>query len=121
VQVQQPTTHEDQVEITDPVALEKESLQYLQTLDPFLHTVSTFQIYLCRNLITDTVTYFQQSKAFFFLKSSSRCGNAPLPSLGLRKKVFGGFHLVTTVVDHVHNNQAHTNVQNVVVQEQVLG
>jgi hypothetical protein len=43
-------------------------------------------------------------------------GNAPLPSLGLRKKVFGGFHLVTTVVDHVHNSQAHTNVQNVVVQ-----
>jgi hypothetical protein len=43
MRVQQPTSQEDQVEITDPVALEKESLQYLQTLDPFLHTVSTFR------------------------------------------------------------------------------
>jgi hypothetical protein len=67
------------------------------------------------------VTYFQQSKAFFFLVRSPRCGNAQLPSLGLKKKAFGGFHLVTTVVDHVHNSQALTNVQNVVVQEQVLG
>jgi hypothetical protein len=44
-----------------------------------------------------------------------------MQSLGLKKKAFGGFHLVTTVVDHVHNSQTHTNVQNVVVQEQVSG
>jgi hypothetical protein len=43
VRVQQPTSQEDQVEITDHVVLEKESLQYLQTLDHFLHTVSTFR------------------------------------------------------------------------------
>jgi hypothetical protein len=36
-------------------------------------------------------------------------------------KAFGGFHLVTTVVDHVRNSQAHTNVQNVVAQEQASG
>jgi hypothetical protein len=43
-----------------------------------------------------------------------------LPSIRL-KKVFRDFHLVTTVVDHVHNSQVHINVQNVVVQEQVSG
>jgi hypothetical protein len=43
MRVQQPTTQKDQVKITDHVALEKESLQYLQAIDSFLHTVSTFR------------------------------------------------------------------------------
>jgi hypothetical protein len=42
VQVQQPTAEEDQVEITELATLQKESPEYLQPLDPFLHTVSTF-------------------------------------------------------------------------------
>jgi hypothetical protein len=43
LRVQQPTAQEDEVKITNLASLEKESLQYLQTLDPFCHTVSTFR------------------------------------------------------------------------------
>jgi hypothetical protein len=70
-------------------------------------------------MITNILTYFHQSKSLFLLLHRPRCGNAPLPSLGLKKKAFGGFHLVITVVDDVCNSQAHTSVQNVVVHEQV--
>jgi hypothetical protein len=42
LEVTQPTTQEDQVEVEELTMLKEESLQALQTLDPFVHTVHSF-------------------------------------------------------------------------------
>jgi replication factor A1 len=68
VQVQQPTAQEDQVEITEPTTLEKESLQYLQTLDPFLHTSSMWQC-------TVTISRIKEESVWLF-PSCYNCGRS---------------------------------------------
>jgi hypothetical protein len=41
LEVQHPTLQEDQIETNELAILEQQSLQYLQTIDPFFHTVHT--------------------------------------------------------------------------------
>jgi hypothetical protein len=106
LEVTQPTTQEDQIEVEELTTLKEDSLQTLQTLDPFIHTIHIFLKYKEEEKNKRSI----DANYCLLLLRSPRCGNALSLLLEFKKEITGGFHHVMVVVGHALGRQVPISV-----------